>query len=174
MPRLPLICFALAATLAGQTLACACTLTKVEIRPLTVENGETYVGQSGDVELKFHNDVQGRAVTVFPEPPLAIHHAQPASDCSIDDGGVWGRDGVWLTPDGNTLVTTESSGAYQGLVFHDTRSCAKVGEVDVSGSSWNVEGRSIILKQAAAPHAKKTLRLDASCRPPAASARHKP
>lgn len=174
MRRLPLLCSTLAATLAGQTLACACTLAKVEIKPLTVENGETYVGQSGEVELKFHNDVQGRAVTVFPEPPLAVHRAQPASDCSIEDGGVWSRDGVWLTPDGATLVTTESSGSYQGLVFHDTRSCAKVGEVDVSGSTWSVEGGALVVKQAAGAHAKKTVRLDAACRPPAAVAHHKP
>ena len=165
MTRLPLISVTLAALVAGPAIACACALQKIEIKPLAAENGETYVGQSHDVEARFHNDVQGRAVTVFPEPPVTLRHLQSDGTCTIDDGGVWGRDGVWVSADGNTLVTTESSGSYEGLVFHDTHSCAKVGEIDVSGARWHVDGASVVLDHAVAPHGTKRGRLDVACRP---------
>jgi hypothetical protein len=54
----------------GQTLACACSLNKVEIAPLAAENGDTYHGTVGDVEVLFHNDVKDHPVTLFPEPPM--------------------------------------------------------------------------------------------------------
>lgn len=41
---------------------------------------------------------------------MTVRHLQPAAECAVDDGGVWGRDGVWLSGDGRTLVSTESSG----------------------------------------------------------------
>jgi hypothetical protein len=165
MKRLPLISLALAALVAGQSIACACTLQKIAIGPLAAENGDTYAGRAADVEVRFHNDVQDRAVTVFPEPPMTLRHLRAASECAVDEGGVWGRDGVWLTADGNTLVTTESSGSYEGLVFHDTRSCAKVGEIDVSGTPWRVDGAAIVLDHAITPHGTRRVRLDAACRP---------
>ena len=45
---------------AGQTLACACTLQKIKITPTVAENGDTYRGMAGDVEVLFHNDVKDR------------------------------------------------------------------------------------------------------------------
>ncbi len=149
----------------GQTLACACTLDKVEIVPMTVENGDTYHGTSGDVEIVFHNDVKDHAVTLFPEPPMTVRHLQPAAECMVDDGGVWGRDGVWLSSDGRTLATTESSGSSQDLVFRDTRTCAKLGELDVAGAQWRVEGRQLVIDGGASKRHARRVPLDAACRP---------
>lgn len=160
------------ALVASQTLACACTLQKVEITPLAAENGDTYHGTVGDVEVLFHNDVADHPVTLFPEPPMTVRHLQPASQCVVDDGGVWGRDGVWLVDDGRTLVTTESSGSSQDLVFRDTRSCAKVATLDVAGVQWRVAGRTLLLRASGAK-ADRRVPLTAACRPAvAAKPRH--
>lgn len=83
----------------------------------------------------------------------------------VQDGGVWGRDGVWLSGDGRTLVTTESSGSAQDLVFRDTRTCTKAGQLDVAGLQWRVEGRQLLLDGGAAKHRTRRVPLDAACRP---------
>lgn len=58
---------ALAAALAAsQAAAGACTLEKIEISPVSAENGDTYHGSAGDVEVQFHNDVTDHPVTQFP------------------------------------------------------------------------------------------------------------
>jgi hypothetical protein len=153
---------------ASQTLACACTLQKVAITPTTVENGDTYHGISGDVEVQFHNDVKDHPVTLFPEPPLTVRHLQPAGQCVVDDGGVWGRDGVWLVDDGRTLLTTESSGSSQDLVFRDTRTCARLASVDVAGMQWRIEGRTLLLRAGGAK-VDRRVPLTAACRPAGAT-----
>jgi hypothetical protein len=159
---LPVIACAL---FAGQTLACACTLNKVEIAPVAAENGDTHHGTVGDVEIVFHNDVKDHPVTLFPEPPMTVRHLQPAGQCAVDDGGVWGRDGVWLSGDGRTLVTTESSGSAQDLVFRDTRTCAKVGQLDVAGAQWRVEGKQLVIDEGGSKRHTKRVLLDTACRP---------
>jgi hypothetical protein len=160
-----LVAAALAGALAaGQTLACACTLQKIEITPAVAENGDTYHGMAGDVEVLFHNDVKDRPVTLFPEPPMTVRHLRSAGQCVVDDGGVWGRDGVWLSADGRTLATTESSGSSQDLVFRDTGTCAKVATLDVAGMQWRVAGRALLLRADGAK-AERRVPLDAACRP---------
>ena len=154
----------------GQTLACACSLQKVEIAPVAAENGDTYHGTVGGVEVLFHNDVKDHPVTLFPEPPMTVRHLEPAAECVVDDGGVWGRDGVWLSGDGRTLVTTESSGSALDLVFRDTRTCAKVGRLDVAGFQWRVDGKQLVLDGGAGKHRTKRVPVDAACRPASAAA----
>ena len=127
---------------------------------MTTENGDTYHGTANGIEVLFHNDVKDHAVTLFPEPPMTVRLLQPAGQCVVDDGGVWGRDGVWLSGDGRTLVTTESSGSAQDLVFRDTRTCAQVGRLDVAGMQWHVDGRKLVLQAAADKHRSKRLALD--------------
>jgi hypothetical protein len=122
---------------------------------------------AGDVEVLFHNDVKDRAVTLFPEPPLTVRHLRPAGECVVNDGGVWGRDGVWLSSDGRTLWTTESSGSSEDLVFRDVRTCAKVGQIDVAGRRWQVDGHQLVLTGAEAPGRFKRVPLDVACRPEA-------
>jgi len=163
-----LLAAALAASLAtGQTLACACTFQPVAIGPTDAENGDTYHGNAGNVEVLFHNEVKDHAVTQFPEPPMTVRQLQPASQCVVDDGGVWAREGVWLSGDGRTLVTLEGSGASEDLVFRDTRSCAKVGTVDITGMKWRAKGNALLLDQATGKGANRPVPLDAACRPAA-------
>lgn len=156
------------------TLACACSLQKVEIAPLAAENGDTYHGTVGDVEVLFHNDVKDHPVTLFPEPPMTLRQLRPAAECMVDDGGVWDREGVWLSGDGRTLVTTESSGSALDLVFRDTRTCAKVGRLDVAGVRWHVDGQQLVLDGAAGKHRARRVPLDAACRPASAAAKARP
>ena len=147
----------------------ACELAKITIKPETAENGELYSGQLQDVRVTFHNYRTKGAVTVFPEPPLVITSLKSGSHCEAD-GGVWARNGVYVSTDGKLLVTDEFSGSYDGLVFRDVRTCKKVDELDVSGSRWSIQGSRITWQPASG--ASKTVRLDAACRPraiPAAS-----
>jgi len=161
-----LLLVALAASLAtGQTLACACTFQKLPIVPVGSENGDTYRGFADGIEVLFHNDVRDHPVTQFPEPPMTLRRSQPAGECVVDDGGVWGRDGVWLSGDGRTLATLEGSGSSEDLVFRDTHTCAKVGTLDVSGRQWRVQGRTLVLHAAAGKDADRRVPLDAACRP---------
>jgi len=153
---------------AGHAPAGACTLRKLDIAPLSVENGDTYRGIAGNVEVLFHNDVKDHAVTLFPEPPMTVRHLRPASECLVDDGGAWGRDGVWLSADGRTLVTTESSGSSQDLVFRDTHSCAQVGRLGVAGMAWHVEDGALVLTGPGGQRRARRVPLDAACRPPVA------
>jgi hypothetical protein len=150
---------------AGQTLACACTFQHLAIAPVTTENGETYHGAAGGVEVLFHNDVKDHAVTQFPEPPMTLRRSKPAAECVVDDGGVWGRDGVWISGDGRTLVTIEASGSSEDLVFRDTRTCAKVGTVDVAGMQWRAKGPALLLHARVGQGADRRVPLDAACRP---------
>jgi hypothetical protein len=160
---------ALVATLAARpAVASSCALQQVEIAPVTAENGDTYRGSAGDVEVLFHNDVTDHPVTRFPEPPLTVRHLRPAGECRVEDGGVWRRDGVWLVDDGRTLLTTESSGSSLDLVFRDTRSCAKVASLDVAGVSWRIEGHALLLRRADAK-ADRRVPLTAACRPAVAT-----
>jgi len=137
---------------------------KIGITPMVAENGDTYHGMAGDVEVLFHNDVKDRPVTLFPEPPMTVRQIRSAGQCVVDDGGVRGRDGVWLSADGRTLATSESSGSSQDLVFRDTRTCAKVATIDVAGMQWRVAGRALLLRADGAK-ADRRVPLDAACRP---------
>ena len=95
---------------------------------------------------------------------MTLRRSQPAGECVVDDGGVWGRDGVWLSGDGRTLATLEGSGSSGELVFRDASTCAKVGTLDVSGRQWRVQGRTLVLHAAAVKDADRRVPLDAACR----------
>lgn len=170
----PFLIAAMAASLStGQTLACACSFTKVAIAPVTVENGDTYHGSALGVEVLFHNDVTDHAVTQFPEAPMTVRRAQPAGECRVDDGGVFDRAGVWLSGDGLTLATIEGSGSAEDLVFRDVRSCVKVATLDVAGQQWRVQGKVLVLHKSAGQRGDRRVPLDATCRPaPPARAAH--
>ena len=155
-----------------QTLACACSFTKVAIAPVTVENGDTYHGSALGVEVLFHNDVTDHAVTQFPEAADDRAARAPAGD-RVDDGGVFDRAGVWLSGDGLTLATIEGSGSAEDLVFRDVSSCAKVATLDVAGQQWRVEGKVLVLHKSAGHRGDRRVPLDATCRPaPSARAAH--
>ena len=153
--------------LMGQAPGKACELAHITIQPETAENGEMYSGQLQGVRVSFHNYRTTGAVTVFPEPPLVVTNLKDGRHCEAD-GGVWARDGVYVSTNGKMLVTAEFSGSYEGLVFRDARTCAKLHELDVSDAQWSIQGSRITWQSASG--SKKTVSLDAKCRPhPAAT-----
>lgn len=147
--------------LVGQAQSRACELARITIQPETVENGEIYSGQLQGVRVSFHNYRTSGAVTAFPEPPLVITTLKDGRHCEAD-GGVWARDGVYVSHDGKTLVTAEYSGSYDGLVFRDVRTCKKVAELDVSDAHWTIQGSRITWQSASG--ATKAVSLDTKCR----------
>lgn len=165
-PALAALAFAIAA---GPAVADPCSLVKVAMVPLTVENGPTYHGRAGDVELTVRNFVTKGPVKLFPEPPLTVRRDEAESSCDIGDGGAWSRDGVWLAADGRTLITLESSGASQSLVFRDTRTCARAGTLAIAGQAWRIEDHALLLQAHKAPKADTRVVLDDVCRPRFAS-----
>jgi hypothetical protein len=63
---------AIAALLVAQGAAAKCVLQRIEIRPLTRENGPVYFGSGKGVNLRFRNFEEHAAVTAFTEPPLDV------------------------------------------------------------------------------------------------------
>lgn len=96
---------------------------------------------------------------------MTLRQSQPVGECVVHDGGVWGRDDVWLSADGRTLVTTEASGSAADLVFRDTRSCAKVATLDMAGLQWRVHGQALVLHAGTGRGTDRRIPLDAACRP---------
>ena len=135
------------------------------IEPAAAEPTDTYVGKTASLELRFHNDKTSGAVEVFPEPPLVVKHLPTQRECRIDDGGIWVRQHVYASTQGQVLVTHEYSGSNDQLVFYDTRTCAKLASIDVSNKTWAVDGGAVLLTTPNA--ARKPLRvgLDAACLP---------
>ncbi len=147
---------------AAPAAAAGCRLDSLVIAPLDGPHGERWRGTRAGIEVLFHNDVQDHPVTLFPEPPVTVRRAGAAGECRIDEGGVWARDGVWLSADGRTLVTAESSGSALDLVFHDTATCARLDAVGIAGASWHVRDGRLALRR---PEGRTSIELDASCRP---------
>lgn len=141
----------------------ACFLQPVPIQPAASEPTDTYVGRTAALELRFHNDKTSGPVDVFPEPPLTVKQLGNQTECAIQDGGIWVRRHVWASADGRTLVTHEYSGSNDELVFYDTRSCARTAAIDVTGTQWTVDGRTVAITQAG--KRKSRVALDAACRP---------
>ncbi|HKT28854.1 hypothetical protein [Dyella sp.] len=162
MDRRIILTLASALALLSQIPSKACELAQITVKPDTAENGELYSGQLQDVRVTFHNYRTKGAVTVFPEPPLVITSLKSGNHCEAD-GGVWARNGVYISTDGKVLVTTEFSGSYDGLVFRDVRTCKKIDELDVSGTHWSIHGSQITWQPISGT--PQTVRLDEACRP---------
>jgi hypothetical protein len=140
----------------------ACELAHITIQPEKAENGEMYSGQSNGVRVSFHNYRTTGAVTAFPEPPMVITTLKSGAHCDVD-GGIWSRNGVYVSSDGKVLVTDEYSGSYDGLVFRDVNTCKKINELDVSEAHWSIQGSQVAWQTASG--SKKTVSLDAQCKP---------
>jgi hypothetical protein len=146
---------------AAQDAAARCALQRIEIRPLTHENGPVYVGAAAGLQLRLRNEQQSGEVTAFPEPPLEILDRRGQAQCRLV-GGIWARDSVFVSADGRTLLTLEYSGAWQALLLRDVRTCRKVGEIDLSAEPmWKIETDRIVIGDASRA---RTVRLDDRCR----------
>lgn len=120
------------------------TLHRLSINPTSPENRKIFVGAGEKVRVEFKNESDHETVRVFPEPPMIVRQLAAKTNCEID-GGVWARDSVFLSADEEILVVLEFSGDLNRLVAYDTGTCRKLGDLDVSGRRWSVDGSKIKL-----------------------------
>ncbi|MFZ6777152.1 hypothetical protein ACO0LD_10040 [Undibacterium sp. Ji83W] len=153
--------------LTTQVHAAGCQLHKLAVIPLTPGQYEIFHAKSKSVELRFHSESNDPEVDAFPEPPLQVLQLATNTQCEINSG-IWVRKDVYLSQDEKVLVTHEYSGSNDFLMFYNTGSCAKLHELDVSASWWNISGDTIRIQnmeQAKKTPAAKQYMLDASCQP---------
>ncbi len=108
-----------------------CQFVPIVVYPASPEPAESFGGQAGLIELKFQNDISAVAPDAFPESPLVVKNHQSNTTCSIE-GGIWVRHFIYASRDSRILATKEYSGSNESLFFYDTKTCARVGEIDLS------------------------------------------
>jgi len=160
----PLLALAGAAAASGgpQATVSACRYGPIAI---TSTAPRRFVGRAGALEVRLTSERDGTDIESFPDSALAIRRAD-GRGCEAE-GGVWQRSGVYVADDGRTVAAIESSGSNDLLVFFDSASCRRVGEIDVSNTRWQFRGAEIVATPAGAARPTRVVRLDASCRPPA-------
>lgn len=137
-----------------------CTLNALPIVPLDPGKRDIYIGTSAAIEVRFINEKEDAEPDAFPEPPMTITQLSNGVKCAVD-GGIWLRKAVYLSADGKTLMTQEYSGSSDQLNFYDTRSCRKIGMLDVSNAKWTLDKGTL---QVLSQHGKaKTIKLNQSC-----------
>lgn len=146
-----------------------CILSPLPINPMTPERTDIFIGKSKLIDVQFINEKTEGSVEVFPEPPLIIKNHKLKTTCSID-GGVWIRKSVFVSANDGVVVTQEFSGSNDSLNFYDAKTCKKINEIDVSNSTWEIQGSEIsISKQDALDRKKrgvmKVYHLNTSCNP---------
>jgi hypothetical protein len=120
------------------------TLRRLPIDPLDAASRKVFAGSGRAVRVEFTNDSNRDPVKVFPEPPLTIRQLNADTSCTID-GGVWVRDSVFLSEDEQMLVVLEFSGDLNQLIAYNTGTCKKLGQINVSGGRWAVNGSEILV-----------------------------
>ncbi len=132
MSRAPKMIASIFAALAiSAAHASDCQFVPITVFPASPEPAESFVGQAGFVEVKFANDISVVAPDAFPESPLVVKNHQSNTTCSIE-GGVWARRFIFASSDNRILATKEYSGSNESLFFYDTKTCKRVGEIDLS------------------------------------------
>ncbi|MEP6882468.1 MAG: hypothetical protein ABI866_10775 [Dokdonella sp.] len=145
-----------------------CQLVPIVVSPASPEPAESFVGQAGFIELQFQNDISVVAPDAFPESPLVVKNHQSNTTCSIE-GGIWVRHFVFASGDSRILATKEYSGSNESLFFYDTKTCKRVGEIDLSeydvkiSESGTVEVASKAVDSRG--HRLTGYQLDAACTP---------
>lgn len=137
-----------------------CVLERVTVVP---DQSGRYVGRRGQIELRLRDERPDAAVKLFPETDIEVRRIG-GSTC-VAAGGVWARRALFAASDGRTFVALESSGSSDALVFFDSRTCHRVGVIDVSNASWFIAASEITVRPAAARSFVKSSPLDTACRP---------
>ena len=122
----------------------SCALQHLEINPIAHDRKDTFVGKGRTLDIQFSNESKKEPIKVFPEPPIKVFHHQSGLHCEID-GGVWLRDGVFLSNNEALLVVLEFSGASNHLKFYSTENCSQRSDLDVSGARWKIESNKITI-----------------------------
>ena len=133
-----------------------CQLQKLAIVPTDASNN-TYVGVSGEIEVRFRNENAPAAADVFPDPVVTVKNRRSGYSCEIKDGaGIWSGKSVYLDADKRVLVLNEYSGASDVLAFYQPSNCKRLAEVNVSNQRWEVRNDRIRL-------GPQHLQLDSRC-----------
>jgi hypothetical protein len=137
------------AYMAGSTaMAAGCRFLNLPINPVTGNNGEVFQGESEAVKVRFDNFKTEGSVEVFPDSKLSITDKRGNATCAID-GGVWARKDIYVSVDNAVLLAHEFSGSNDFLNFYAIDSCKKLGEIDISNSSWSFDrGNISVFRQA--------------------------
>lgn len=81
---------------------------------------DIFVGQGLRISVRFTNENPDIAEPdAFPEPPVVISDSVSGKSCSIEDGGIWARDPLYLSVDEIRLLTYEFSSSNAELVAYD-------------------------------------------------------
>jgi hypothetical protein len=149
-----------------------CQFVPVTVSPASPEPADSFVGHAGSIELHFINDLTVLAPNAFPESPLVVRNHQSNTTCSIE-GGIGVRNFIFASSDNRILATKEYSGSNESVFFYDTKTCKRVGEIDLS--EYDVKtSESGALEVASKTvdgtnHKVTRYHLDASCTPRKAS-----
>ncbi len=151
------------------TSAQECVLERVSIAPLATSNNTVFVGKMHSVEVRFRNESDNKEVEVFPEPPLLVTNLRTKKQCSLD-GGIWVRDGVYLSANEQLLVTHEYSGSNDFLNLYDLNTCQKINEIDISEKNFSIQGNTVLIgaecgdSAMASCKTRKQIKLDQNCK----------
>lgn len=146
---------AIISTMILASSAGACTFTHLPIDPISAEKIDTFRGSSEIIDVSFSNEKTEGKVEVFPDSPLMITNKKTYHICRID-GGVWVRKDVYVSDDNLVVLAHEFSGSNDFLNFYNTRSCKKIGQIDISNSKWNLEKSNIVVIRQSATNGKKS------------------
>lgn len=149
---------AILSALVSMSSADACTFSNLPINPISPDNTDIFLGASEIIDVRFNNEKTEGNVDVFPDSPLIITNKKTNSTCSID-GGVWVRKDVYVSDDGMVVLAHEFSGSNDFLSFYDTRSCRKIGGLDISDSTWRLGEGDISVSRPEAANGKESIKL---------------
>lgn len=122
----------------------ACTFINLPIDPISSEKYDIYLGSTEIIEVRFNNEKREGIIEIFPESPLTVTNRKLNNICLIE-GGIWVRKDVYVSDDNLVILTHEYSGSTDMLNFYDTRSCKKIGHIDVSNAAWKLEKSNILV-----------------------------
>lgn len=152
-------------SLSFSTSASTCSFSKMEINPITPENNNIFSGKSDFVEIRFNSEKDDANVSVFPEPPLTIINKRLGTECNIA-GGTWVRGSVFISNDTSMLATQEFSGSNDSLIFYSTATCKKITTIDISNSSWELNGSKLTtIRKKSQKTATTAYVIDSNCKP---------
>lgn len=116
-------------------------LRRVALAPVA-KDGSTWGGGGRRVAVTLRNDGGSKEPDIFPEPPLVVAARKGGARCTID-GGIWTRDGVWLSADETLVATLTYSGSTSELAVYRTADCAKTAEEPVDARTLRVDADRI-------------------------------
>jgi len=77
---------------------------------------------------------------------LIVYDKQNNQLCSIDDGGIWVREEIYLSANERYLLSGEYSGSSCDIVSYDMNNCRQIKRLDVSDTCrWKVEANQAYL-----------------------------